>query len=110
MTSSNAVKDEAWTALGECSAFSPGIHIVTLQQGSVGLAVLDGRFIAFFPYCPHLGGTLSRPEVCGTIITCPFHGWRFDLSSDGQEIHGYRPLKIYETRIEDGLILARIKR
>ncbi|WP_206613597.1 Rieske 2Fe-2S domain-containing protein [Parahaliea mediterranea] len=32
--------------------------------------ILDG-------YCPHMGGDLSRGEVCGNSVICPFHLWRW---------------------------------
>lgn len=35
-------------------------------------------------YCPHQGGDLTYGWVAdGRFLTCPRHGWRFDLENDG---------------------------
>jgi nitrite reductase/ring-hydroxylating ferredoxin subunit len=31
--------------------------------------------------CPHANGNLSGGEVSGTVVTCPWHHWQFDLCS-----------------------------
>ena len=38
----------------------------------------DGAAHALLDRCPHRGVALSLGKVRGGIITCPFHGWRFD--------------------------------
>jgi nitrite reductase/ring-hydroxylating ferredoxin subunit len=45
---------------------------------------------------------MHRAEVDGAILTCPYHAWRFDLREAGREIHGYRPLSVYEVKVERG--------
>lgn len=29
--------------------------------------------------CPHMGGPLGEGEVNGCTVTCPWHGWKFDV-------------------------------
>src|SRR6476660_1860738 len=36
-------------------------------------------------YCPHRGAQLSLGTVAGDQITCPYHGWRYDI--EGQCLH-----------------------
>jgi hypothetical protein len=53
--------------------------------------VVDGRTVRFAAACPHLGGPLEdAPIEAGCIITCPWHGYRFDLrtarSADGRDL------------------------
>jgi len=42
----------------------------------------------FVPVCPHLGGPLEDAPVTDGCVTCPWHGYRFDLrtgrSADGR--------------------------
>ena len=50
--------------------------------------VVDGKRVDFVATCPHLGGPLEDASVEDGCITCPWHGYRFDLrtgrSADGR--------------------------
>jgi len=62
-----------------------------LLDGQVSLVVVDGEDVALFRRgeeifalgntCPHQGGSLGDGFVEGDIVTCPLHGWEFDLRS-----------------------------
>jgi nitrite reductase (NADH) small subunit len=47
----------------------------------VALFNVDGQFFALDGLCPHQGGPLGRGTLCGAEVTCPWHGWRFDVRS-----------------------------
>ncbi len=54
-----------------------------VKIGGRAIAVLhatDGYY-AIDDGCLHRGGSLSEGEVSGTTVTCPLHGWRWDLPS-----------------------------
>jgi NAD(P)H-dependent nitrite reductase small subunit len=42
---------------------------------------LDGKFYAMDNTCPHRGGPLGDGMVVGNVVTCPWHGWQFDVSN-----------------------------
>lgn len=42
---------------------------------------VDGKFHAMDGVCPHAGGPLGEGELRGTTVTCPWHGWQFDVTS-----------------------------
>jgi Rieske Fe-S protein len=50
---------------------------------------LDGAALQHSTVCPHLGGPLDGPVVDG-CVTCPWHGYRFDVrtgcSADGRRL------------------------
>ncbi|MBN2310137.1 MAG: Rieske (2Fe-2S) protein [Candidatus Hydrogenedentes bacterium] len=63
-----------------------------------------GRFFALSDACPHMGGPLSDGWVDdGVTVTCPRHGWKFDLEraegacDDGIERY---PVRLNGERIE----------
>jgi nitrite reductase (NADH) small subunit len=56
--------------------------------------------------CAHLGNPLDDGPVSGEILTCPWHGWQYDLRSGHQlTVFGRRPgLAVYPARVEDDWI------
>ena len=54
-----------------------GISIQT-QGKAIALFNCDGTFLAINDTCPHQGGPLGEGELAGTVVTCPWHEWRFD--------------------------------
>lgn len=45
------------------------------------LVELDGEVLAAPTICPHLGGPLDDAAVEAGCVTCPWHGYRYDLRS-----------------------------
>ena len=44
---------------------------------------MDGEYFALDGMCPHQGGPLGKGKLTGCIVTCPWHGFQFDVR-DGQ--------------------------
>ena len=68
----------------------------------------DGRICAIAATCTHLGGPLDEGERDGDVVTCPWHGSRFDLCSG--DLHAgpaVFPQPRYETRVREGRIELR---
>ena len=40
---------------------------------------VDGSYHAIDGVCPHQAGPLAQGRVDGHVVTCPWHGWQFDL-------------------------------
>jgi len=53
----------------------------TVERRGVAIALfnVDGTFRAIGNACCHHGGPLAEGELTGTIVACPWHGWRFDV-------------------------------
>lgn len=41
----------------------------------------QGTFRALDGVCPHAGGPLAKGRLDGSIVTCPWHGWQFDVTT-----------------------------
>ena len=67
------------------------LDLAALHDGGVELVIVDGLDVALFRRgdeifaigneCAHKGGNLCDGRVEGDIVTCPLHGWEFDLRS-----------------------------
>ena len=55
----------------------------TVEVGGRQIAVFncDGAFYAIDNTCKHQGGPLGEGELAGTIVTCPWHGWTYDVTT-----------------------------
>jgi len=48
---------------------------------TLALANVDGKFYAINNTCLHRGGPLGQGELNGKVVTCPWHGWQYDVTS-----------------------------
>ena len=74
---------------------------VDLEGRAVALFNVDGRFYAIDGTCTHRGGPLSQGELDGTVVTCPLHGARFNVTTG--EVLGppaARGVARYDVRVE----------
>ncbi len=72
----------------------------------VALFMCKGRIVATQGQCPHNEGPLHEGDVEGTVLTCPWHGWTFDLDSGECLEDDSITLKRYPVRIEGDDILV----
>lgn len=54
---------------------------LTLSGRIVALYNVGGEFHALDGICPHAGGPLGKGMLQGTVVTCPWHGWQFDVTT-----------------------------
>lgn len=63
------------------------IQEVSLEGKTIALANVGGEFHAISNACLHHGGPLGQGSLQGRVVTCPWHGWSFDVST-GKLSHG----------------------
>jgi nitrite reductase (NADH) small subunit len=62
-----------------------------VPEGAGREFVVEGRIVALFNVggtyyaldgvCPHAGGPLGEGQLTGCVVTCPWHGWQFDVTT-----------------------------
>jgi nitrite reductase/ring-hydroxylating ferredoxin subunit len=54
-----------------------------VQVSGRALAIynVDGTMYAVDGTCTHRGGPLGESKLVGTVVTCPWHGARFDVTT-----------------------------
>lgn len=57
--------------------------------------------------CPHQTTDIPHLALQGHTLTCPKHEWAFDIRSGECIARGNTPLTRWESRVEDGRVLAR---
>lgn len=48
---------------------------------TVALANVSGTFYAIENTCLHRGGPLGQGVLSGSVVTCSWHGWEFDVTT-----------------------------
>ena len=71
-----------WIDIAGESECPPGTSIERVAANEmVALANVDGQLYAIDGLCPHQGGPLGTGALCGKVLTCPWHGWQFDVTT-----------------------------
>ena len=65
---------------GQCLERVAGDRIVALFNVAGNLYALDG-------ICPHQGGPLGQGNLSGAVVTCPWHGWQFDVRTGRHQLN-----------------------
>ncbi|MET0659517.1 MAG: Rieske (2Fe-2S) protein [Steroidobacteraceae bacterium] len=59
-----------------------GQGIEAVVEGSpVAVFEVEGSIVATRGKCPHAGGPLAEGTLDGVMLSCPWHGWSFDLQT-----------------------------
>jgi nitrite reductase (NADH) small subunit len=61
----------------------PAGAIKEFQLGGQAIAIANvgGTLYAISNTCLHRGGPLGEGELAGSVVTCPWHGWQFDVTT-----------------------------
>ena len=75
-----------------------------VQGVPVALIRLDGVVHALSGVCPHAGGPIADGTLEDGEITCPWHGWGFNVSTGVCAVDPDAPLQRYPSVELDGTI------
>ena len=67
----------------------------------VAVANIDGHWLAIDGVCPHQGGPLGKGQLTGSIVTCPWHGWQFDLRTGQHCLNRNLHHPKFDVRVDD---------
>jgi len=77
---------------------------ISLGATEVVVFNLGDRFVACRNECPHRLESLAGGPLQAGVVTCPGHGWRFDLGQNGACVEGESDVKLrmFPVRVVDG--------
>ena len=78
-------------------------HATMVAVGDFDIALfnVDGEIFAIDDVCPHFAGSLAEGTVEGEAVSCPLHGWCFNLR-DGKMPGGRRSVATFDVRVDAG--------
>jgi nitrite reductase/ring-hydroxylating ferredoxin subunit len=56
-------------------------RVVEAEGRTLALFNVAGTFYALDNACPHRGGPLGEGDLEGRIVSCPWHAWRWDVTT-----------------------------
>lgn len=74
----------------------------------VAVANVGGTFYAISNNCLHRGGPLGQGVMEGPIVTCPWHGWQFDVTTGKVAQNGTVGVECYATEIRGDEIFVKV--
>lgn len=81
--------------------------VVQVGGKAIALFNINGTFYALDNVCTHRGGPLGEGKVNGTVVTCPWHGNQFDVTT-GQVITGTLPVTTYAVHTDGDDVLIEL--
>lgn len=83
----------------------PGCRkIVDVRGRPVALFNVEGTLYAIDNVCLHRGGPLGEGRLEGTILTCPWHAWTFDVRTGQCTFISNAKVDSFEVRVENGRV------
>ena len=99
----------AWHRIANIADCPPGEGMEAFaDERVVALFNVDGEFFALDGVCPHQGGPLGQGELTGCIVTCPWHGWQFDVRTGQHQLSRSMKQPRFDTKVEDGSVWVEI--
>jgi nitrite reductase/ring-hydroxylating ferredoxin subunit len=92
-------------SLAELDAAGGLLPVSQRSREAVVVRAGTGEVFAVARACPHEGYPLEEGIVVGETITCPWHGWRFDLRS-GACLTAGEDTQTFEVSIEGGEVFV----
>ena len=88
--------------IASVSDLKPGENKVVNANGKeVALFNVNGEFFAISNTCLHRGGPLGEGFLESDVVTCPWHGWKFNVKTGENAMMPTAKVATYEVRIED---------
>lgn len=88
---------------------SPGEGKVVQANGDhIALFNVDGTFYAIHNTCLHKGGPLGEGEMEGTVVTCPWHGWQYEVTNGSSLRNPEVRVAAFNVKIEGSDVLVEL--
>lgn len=75
-------------------------QVAEVNGREIAIFNVDGTFFAIDNTCAHRGGPLGEGELEGDVVTCPWHGWEYNVLTGISLTTPSASVKTYEVKIE----------
>jgi nitrite reductase/ring-hydroxylating ferredoxin subunit len=95
--------------LARIGEIPPGAGKVVDAGGTpVALFNVDGKIHAIHNVCVHRQGPLGEGELTGNVVSCPWHGWEYDVTNGECTNRAGVKVVCYEVRVDGEDVLVKV--
>ncbi len=80
--------------------------VVSVGGKALALFNLEGTFYCIDNVCVHRGGPVGEGFIQGTTVTCPWHGWQYEITTGACKTNPSAKLAAREVKIEGEDVLV----
>ena len=73
---------------------------VNAKGTAIALYNVAGKFYATQNNCLHRSGPLGDGQLNSDVVTCPWHGWQYDVKDGQNKAIPTAKLKVYRTEVK----------
>jgi NAD(P)H-dependent nitrite reductase small subunit len=83
-------------------------RVVEVGRQTLALFNVEGRFFAIDNTCPHRGGPLGDGDLEGTVVMCPWHAWRWDVTSGANVNNPAVRIACFPVTVDNGEVFVEL--
>ena len=95
--------------VGQAADFQAGEARVVVADGKdLALFNVDGAYYALDNACSHRGGPLGEGDLEGTTVVCPWHAWRWDVTTGANVNNPAIKMSCYPVSLDRGQVFVEL--
>lgn len=83
--------------------------VFSVNGRAIAVFNLKGKYHAILDACPHNGDALTEGDLDETLISCPCHGFQFDVVSGICATDPFSRATTYEVKLEGDKVLLKVE-
>ena len=83
--------------------------VVEANGKTIALFNVDGNFHAIDNTCKHAQGPLGEGICDGNVVTCPWHGWQYDVTTGVCSTNPQVKMDKFEVKVEGEEIKVKVE-
>ena len=83
--------------------------VVQANGKTIALFNVDGNFHAIDNTCKHQGGPLGEGTCDGQVVTCPWHGWQYNVTTGVNVANAQIKVASYEVKVDGEEVKVKVE-
>ena len=80
--------------------------VVEANGKALALFIIEGKCFAIDNTCVHQGGPLGDGSLDKDIVTCPWHGWQYNIKTGVSPVNPAAKVQTFNVKVEGEDILV----
>ena len=82
--------------------------VVSANGKEIALFNVDGQIFATTNTCLHKGGPLGEGMLDDSVVTCPWHGWKFNVKTGVSPVNPAAKVETYKVKVDGDKVLVEV--